>query len=279
MFLQKIYNSNESKVSKKCQKVCVFRKRLLFSVMLIGVMAFACGCKGSSNRSNSPSDLNPTDFSDGKESTSHTTGASSSAAASETSTEAKPSLPDESGRPVINFYHSYHADRQDRDLCSSFVSTWTAKKDIVILEPLAYDQPKHMGSISSYATFWRELWEAFPDAGQCKLGYCMDITLSDGNTVHKVVTKPSDTDSFYNYVEMYLYDDVHQKPNTWYSHLLDTQVTDQTLMTSIKLTAGSQIHLVKTISVRVFVYAGPEDFDEKGDFIGTHISTAVLTQP
>lgn len=276
MFLQKIYQLNES---KKYQKVCVFRKRLLFSVMLLGLMAFACGCKESSDRPASPSGSNPAGVSDISESTDNAYDASSFAAASDASTEEQPSLPDENGRPVINFYHSYRADRQDRDLCSSFVSAWTAKKDIVILEPLAYDQPTHVGSISSYATFWRELWEAFPCAGQCKLGYCMDITLSDGNTVHKVITKPSDTDSFYNYVEMYLYDDVHQKPNTWYSHLLDTQVTDRTLMTSIKLTAGSQIHLVKTISVSVFVYAGPEDFNEKGDFTGTHISTAVLTQP
>lgn len=194
-------------------------------------------------------------------------------------TVTNPTHTDESGRPIINFYLSKTAGREDRTLCTSVTSTWTAKKDIVVLEPLAYEQERHVGSVSAYASFWRELWNSFPNADKCKLGYSMDITLNDNTIVHKTVTKPSDTESFYNYVEMYIYDDVNQKPNTWYSHLLDSQITENTLMTSIKLTAGSDISLVKTISVSVFVYSDSNDFDKNGDFTGTHKSTAVLRQP
>lgn len=185
-------------------------------------------------------------------------------------------IPDETGRPFVNFYHSFDASRQDRDMCGIFESTWVAKKDIVILEPLAFVEPKHFGSVSNYAQFWKELWDSHAKANVCKTGFVMNIQLLDGTSIKKVITKPSDTESFYNYVEMYIYDDINQKPNTWYSHLLDSQMNDKTLMSSIKITAGSDIAKVSKIVVSVFVYENEKDFDSNGNFIGGHISSTTL---
>ncbi len=40
------------------------------------------------------------------------------------------------------------------------------------------------------------------------------------------------------YLEVYLYDSIHHKPGEWYSHLLENQMKEETLITSFKLTPG-----------------------------------------
>lgn len=182
---------------------------------------------------------------------------------------------DESGRPVIHFYLPTQ-ERTSRNLCTEFTSTWVSGQDIVVLEPLAYEEKVHTGRNAQYAAFWMELWNGYPKAASCKTGYAIALTLENGQTIEQTIVSPKDTQSFFDYMEMYLYDDVHQIPGNWYSHLEEHQMTEETLMTSIKLTAGKKISQVKSASVSVFVYENANDFDAQGCFTGTHIAKTVL---
>ena len=102
-----------------------------------------------------------------------------------------------------------------------------------------------------------------------KIGYEVKVTLKTGDELICTVKKPSDTGSIFTYVELYLYDDVHQPDGAWYSHLLDEQVTDETLMTSIKVTTGEKIDEVQSIYLTVFTYESNSDFDKgTGRYIG-----------
>ena len=67
----------------------------------------------------------------------------------------------------------------------------------------------------------------------------------------------------------YLYDDINQVQGEWYSHLLQSEVTDKTRMTSIKFTAGQDIDKVgDTIKLTAFVYNSDGDFDASGNYKG-----------
>ncbi|MEI7668302.1 MAG: hypothetical protein WCI62_04860, partial [Erysipelotrichaceae bacterium] len=71
-----------------------------------------------------------------------------------------------------------------------------------------------------------------------------------------------DTTDLFSMIEVYIYDDVNQPIGQWYSHLLESQVTSKTLITSIKLhgCAGTK-DIVSPITLTVFTYNGDEDFD------------------
>lgn len=192
------------------------------------------------------------------------------------STAAKP---DETGRPVIHFYLPIQ-ERTSRNLCTEFRSTWSRGQDIVVLEPLAYEESVHTGRNAQYASFWMDLWNSYPKAGSCKVGYAVSLTLENGRTLEQTILSPKDTQNFFSYMEIYLYDDVHQIPGNWYSHLEEYQMTNETLITSIKLTAGKEIAQVQSASVSVFVYQDENDFDAQGRFTGTHIAkTALINTP
>jgi len=71
------------------------------------------------------------------------------------------------------------------------------------------------------------------------------------------------------YLEVYLYDSIHHKPGEWYSHLLENQMKDETLITSFKLTPGKEISQVESITLKNFVYKDDDDFDPAtGIYIG-----------
>ena len=75
----------------------------------------------------------------------------------------------------------------------------------------------------------------------------------------------------------YLYDDINQVQGEWYSHLLQSEVTDKTRMTSIKFTAGQDIDKVgDTIKLTAFVYNSDDDFDASGNYKGNVSYTVTI---
>ena len=118
---------------------------------------------------------------------------------------------------------------------------------------------------------WNNLWNSYADASFAKTGFEITITLNDDEVKTVTVLSPEDTEEIFEYVELYLYDDIHQEPGAWYSHLLPEQMTENTIMSSIKVTTGEKIEQVKKIHLVAFVYTEEcedEVFNEDGRYIG-----------
>jgi len=72
----------------------------------------------------------------------------------------------------------------------------------------------------------------------------------------------------FDYVQLYLYDDVHKEIGAWYSHVTEEEYNEDTLLTSIKLTASTNIDkIISNITVIAFSY-DEDDFDEEGFYRG-----------
>ena len=100
-------------------------------------------------------------------------------------------------------------------------------------------------------------------------GYRVTFDLVTGEHIDKMLLKPGDELSYREYLENYLYDDIHQVRGKWYNHLLPDDKIDQMILSSCKFTAGEKIDQVKDrITVTAFVYRGDDDFDEDGNYIG-----------
>ena len=158
---------------------------------------------------------------------------------------------------------------------AEFSSVRTAKKDIDCFEIMAATEDKLTGS--SFRAIWQQTWGQHTDNEGAKIGFWIDFSLPKGMRVHRQILKPSDAKAFYDYLEVYLYDDVHQTPGVWYTHLEDKDMKEETVITSIKLTAGSKIADVGDITLTAFIYQGEECFDERGEYIGQVYDSIVIS--
>ena len=106
-----------------------------------------------------------------------------------------------------------------------------------------------------------------------KLGYHIKFSTSD-KEIDKYIFRPSDVWEFFDYIQVYLYDDIHQD-TSWYSHVTDDNYNDSTLLTSIKLTASTYIDRVSSdVTIGVFIYNS--DSVVAGKYIGDNVYYVTL---
>ena len=101
-----------------------------------------------------------------------------------------------------------------------------------------------------------------------KIGFMISFSI-DGEEITKTITGPKDTYIFGPYIYCYLYDDVHQPDGSWYSHVKENDVNDDTIYSSIKLYAVDDASKITSpITLTVFTYDTEDDFDEFGIYRG-----------
>ena len=137
-----------------------------------------------------------------------------------------------------------------RERKTSMEAAYAAGQDIVVLSAFFSEEPTISGA--GFAGVWNGLREGIPEATGCKIGYRLNYETASGETVSQTILGPGDTEANRAYVETYIYDDVHQ--DGWYSHLLPADVTEQTVVTTIKLTGGPEVAGVGDITVEAFLY-------------------------
>jgi len=158
-------------------------------------------------------------------------------------------------------------DLGTHNLITEYVSNWEKGKDIECFEAFTTNEKTVSGD--GFKNAWEPYWNKYSDAASCKIGYCLTFTLNSSEVFTKTIKAPKDTAQYFDYIELYIYDDVHQTQGVWYTHLSESDIKDNTFMTSIKLTAGSKIAEVKDIKLSTFTYSSDKDFDPvTGMYIG-----------
>ena len=147
---------------------------------------------------------------------------------------------------------------------SVFSGKWTKEKDIDCFEVIASNSEIVTGD--SHKDMFITAWESYPDHASEKIGYSLRYTLADGSEISYTIRSPKDV-AYTEYIECWLYDDVHQD-GFYYSHLKESKMREETLITSIKLTCGRKIAEVKEIHLGAFIYSSDADFDPEGRYIG-----------
>jgi len=168
-------------------------------------------------------------------------------------------------------------DLGTHNLITEYVSSWEKGKDIECFEAFTTNEKTVSGN--GFKNTWEPYWYQFADAASCKIGYCLTFTLNSSEVLTKTIKAPTDTAQYFDYIELYIYDDVHQTQGVWYTHLSPSDIKDNTFMTSIKLTAGSKISDVKDIKLSAFTYSSDKDFDPvTGMYIGKNSYEITVTK-
>lgn len=157
----------------------------------------------------------------------------------------------------------YQNNNNTRTKLSIYESPLTIYKDIISLEVYYTTEESFTGN-------QKELWTKFKNNYQniekYKIGYNIEFETTK-EKISRNILSPKDTESIFNYIQIYLYDDINQE-SSYYSHITQEEITDKTLLTSIKLTASTYINdIISPIIITAFTY-DTDDFDKYNNYKG-----------
>ncbi len=161
----------------------------------------------------------------------------------------------------------------NKKLTSEYKSNWLKLQDICSLE--VYFTTANEISIQNQKEAWNYYYGTYQEIDKYKIGYKISF-VAEGKKFNKTILKPSDVEDFAYYVQIYLYDDINQSNGSYYSHLTDENYNDKSIISSIKITAGSGIEYVESdINITVFTYDN-DDFDDNNEYIGNSKFSTII---
>lgn len=165
----------------------------------------------------------------------------------------------------------YLNNNNSRELVTTLTRNITIYQDIVSLEVFYSNDLVLAGN---QKTLWNEYYSKYQDIDKYKVGFTIEFMVGE-EKITKTVLNPLDTESIFNYIQIYLYDDINQT-SSWYSHVTKDEVTDETIFTSIKLTASTDIDKITSdITLTVFTY-DEDDFDNNNNYKGNSKYTITI---
>ena len=131
-----------------------------------------------------------------------------------------------------------------------------------------------VGSSNTKNNF-NKYYQMYDDISNYKIGFYISFDTEE-KTMEEVILDPSKMHTLY-YIYNYLYDDIHQPDGSWYSHVEEKDVTDETIYSSIKLYAsGETSKITSPITLMVFTYDSDDDFDSEGHYRGVSSHTITI---
>ncbi len=113
---------------------------------------------------------------------------------------------------------------------------------------------------------WHKYFNQYKNINNYKIGFHFSFYVGE-EKIEKTILKP-DTFAFEPYLYIYIYDDINQPDNTFYSHLEEIDVNDDTIFSAIKIFLRDPSNITSPIEFTVFTYDDLEDFDENNNYRG-----------
>ena len=163
---------------------------------------------------------------------------------------------------IYMYYNSY----TNRKKINEYSTNWSLNVDLCSLE-IFYTNEDSIPS-NNIKNLWMTYKDKYNNIDDYKIGYNLEFDTKNEGHINKNILNPSDAWDVYNYLQVYLYDDVHQSDGAWYSHVTEEEYNDSSILTSIKLTGSTIVdEITSDITLTAFTY-DKDDFDEKGNYRG-----------
>lgn len=154
---------------------------------------------------------------------------------------------------------------EDEFLIKNYNTKYTNMADITVFNIYYTNQEKLENNIIK--SNWNKYYNTYEKIDQYKIGFDISF-IAEGKTYHEQILDPDCEFIFAPYLYIYLYDDIHQKDGTWYSHITKEQVKEDTIYSSIKLFMADKGDKIESpIKLTVFTY-DKNDFDYDNMYIG-----------
>ena len=157
-------------------------------------------------------------------------------------------------------------------------SSWSTDYDIATFE--AINSTEDVIYYDDYFTLHQDYWDAVDTAVQYKIGYEISFDVDGEHKVYTILSPgdisnnpelfmgDADYDEVTGYLGVWVYCDMYQTGP--YIHLTEAEMTEDTLMTSIKLRPTADTMGISNLKLTAFSYSTDKEFDSEGHYIGTH---------
>lgn len=167
--------------------------------------------------------------------------------------------------PIVLGIYQYHQNI-DRELLTDYQTNWASQTDIGSFEIFFTNDPTLPSS--SFKDLWYTYYNNYQNVEGYKIGYNIKFTINNDTNINQNILSPDDSKTFFDYLQIYLYDDIHQENNTWYSHMTQEEYNENVMLTSIKLTNSDYTNQITSdILLTAFTYK-QSDFDENNNYRG-----------
>lgn len=175
--------------------------------------------------------------------------------------------------PITLGIYMYTNSSTPRYKTNEYKNNWELNVDICSLEIFYTNEDQIPGT--NFKNLWNNYYQNYTDINSYKIGYLIEFNTANEGKIKKYIKSPQDTDSIYKYIQIYLYDDIHQDGG-WYSHITENEYNTDSILTSIKLTGSTYIdEITSDISLTAFTY-DDDDFDENGEYRGISKQTVII---
>ena len=171
---------------------------------------------------------------------------------------------------IYMYYNSY----TDRKKLTEYTTDWILNVDLCSLEIFYTNEDNIPGD--KIKNLWTKYKNQYENIDNYKIGFNIDFDTKDKGHINKNILRPIDTEEIYSYMQIYLYDDINQKDEAWYSHITEEEYNDNSILTSIKLTGSTFTNeITSDIILTVFTY-DEDDFDENHQYRGNSKETITI---
>ena len=169
----------------------------------------------------------------------------------------------------------YTDDKGPFELVHEYKTNIIDGKDIAVFS--IYPSQEEVLKINErYGISFYNKWITNENYKNLKIGFNVKFTTKTGEKVSFNILEPGQTFES-NIIYSYLYDDYANRSINWYSHIEQSEYTEDTLYTAIKLYASMAEDTIDSkIILTIFTYDGLDDFDEDGNYRGNSSYTAVI---
>lgn len=175
--------------------------------------------------------------------------------------------------PITLGIYMYTNSSTPRYKTNEYKNNWKLNVDICSLEIFYTNEEQIPGT--NFKNLWNNYYQNYTDIDSYKIGYLIEFNTANEGKIKKYIKSPQDTDSIFKYIQVYLYDDIHQDGG-WYSHITENEYNNDSILTSIKLTGSTYIdEITSDISLTAFTY-DDDDFDENGEYRGISKETVII---
>lgn len=130
---------------------------------------------------------------------------------------------------------------------------WVMGTDIAVFDIIPSPESTLKGD--DYGELWKKASKKISKDKLVKPYLVLEYSLSNGSSKSIEIRSYEDAEKIIKegFLEVYLYDDVHQEKGAFYSHLTKYTTNDETVITSVKITAGKSIESVVSIRITAYV--------------------------
>lgn len=175
--------------------------------------------------------------------------------------------------PIKLGIYMYYNSNTNRKQLTEYTTSWNLNVDLCSLEIYFTDESEIPGT--NQKILWNNYYNNYENIDSYRIGYYLEFETTDKGKIQQYILSPKDTNDIYGYMQIYLYDDIHQDGG-WYSHITEEEYTDNNILTSIKLTGSTYTdNITSDITLTAFTY-DEDDFDENNEYRGISKQTIII---